>query len=909
MDLIDRKVDEIWDKVFAKSPVLMYDWIKCFSSSYIKGKEISKLKIKKSLTEREYQSDPPQNFICRLMSREHGYRDPSNVCKRRLELAVVFLRFMAEDSYWQDYIVATLGLCSVGEMEHWPESSSRDENVANARYKPSSNELHEAAKLEDEELVEELVKKVDPGSIMQPDEYGYTPLHAAAVAVRPNAKIAKLLVASVRPDERERFLNAKTNSQWGENTALHIAAGNCNVTAAFIEEIKGTDSRQRNSTNDTPYHVAAKLSRNPDVIVYMLNTFAPRNHHWDVDEVEEGRSDDSVINICARNGNAKAVEQLIKNGADISRGVLQEIVIESVRNPEKIGKLLEVYQMIVDNAVTWYCLENGSAPTYMSYDYYVVYRRKIMIWLLTNPSGKHKRDVLQCALDHGASAMFWRIINTKSVFRSDGDEARRLIERDNPDDLENDRKEKWTVFDVTNFTEYTFLNANLREEDTPQGDDEERQHITKGAADAGCNIDEPSTPNEPYITSLLTAFDPWKTSNILRTPPIKELTRPYVKYAQNLCFVLGLGQLIFMILFTACHMPTNCTPLLMFDRSTIFCNISNDHAEPLRVGQQRSWKAVPWLIWPTFVFLLNACITCQRIRHVACASLGADCADRPACGRVCGLNELYRLVLHPCRRLFKTLVRNALMTTFCVTVFVWLCIYFIGETYESYVEVTAMVLLFGWTGNLEIFRAATKKFSNFSFVVSKIITKDIPSFMLYFGFTVVGYTFAIHALRMLSCTPNEFMDETFFSVLSCAFGISDFFQVTMMDTSCARSGSQYLFEFVYFSYICVAMILLLNTLIAMLSHRYDKAYLSAENRWRFRLLSMMIGLGRFKILRCVTEKFIRVSLCTSSNGRNKNNEVSHKFDYGDKNSGSLFFNKKLKRYYLKLVLPVEKAAD
>jgi len=935
MDLIDRKVDEIWSKVSAISPQLMSDWIECFSGSYIERKEKSKLEIKKSLTEREYQSDPRKNFIWRLMSSEHGYRGRNNVRKKRSDLAMLFLRVMTENSYWQDYFVATWSLIPVGEMEHRPESglvtslSSRDENVAYAT-ELSSSALYQAARLEDDELVAKLIKDAESGKVMQPNEHGYTSLHAAAKAVRPNAKIAKLLVTSVKPNERERFLNAQTDSQWGQNTALHIAVANDNVTAAFIQEIKETDSRQRNAMKDTPFHVAAK-SRNPEAIIHMLNTFAPTNNRWDVDDVDAGH-DDTVINICARNGNAKAVELLIKHGADISKGVLHEIVIESVRNPEKIGKLLGVYQSIVDNAVTWYCLERDIL-TFKSSDDYMVYFRKIMVWLLTRPLDKYgKKDVLQCALDHGASAMFWRIINTKSVFRSDGDEARRLIAGNNPDGLENERKEnprvgnqwKWTVFDVTNFTERTFLKASRRDVSEKnrllskkrQVDDEKRQHTVERAVDTNnvqteCerNFDEPETPHEPYLTSLLTAFDPWRSSNILCSQPIKELTGPYVKLAQRFCFILGLLQFIFMCVFTFRHMPTKCTPLLMFNRSTIFCNRSSDHAVPIE--QQRSLTAVFWLIWPIVLFTMNVYIILQSIKHLSSRQHADKIVFRS--------KELNRL--RPWRHFIQTLLRNALSIIFCVTVFLWLCIYFIGETYESYVEVTAMVLMFGWTANLDFFGSVMKDFSIFSLVVTKIIMKDIPSFMLYFGFTVVGYSFAMHALRMLSCTPNEFMDETFFSVLSSAFGIGDFFDVTMTDTTCASANVNYLFEFVYFSYICAAMILLLNTLIAMLSHRYEKAKPRAENVWRFRLLSVMSALKRHTIVERAMKKcgLLDFSVddvddndddnycsCNTSCGRINNNDIVYVYDYGNKYSGSLFFNRKIKRYYLQLVLPVDR---
>jgi len=64
----------------------------------------------------------------------------------------------------------------------------------------------------------------------------------------------------------------------------------------------------------------------------MLQTFAPSKGGWDVDDADDNRAVDAptLIDICAVNGNAEAVSLLIQHGADLAKGVLQEIVIESV---------------------------------------------------------------------------------------------------------------------------------------------------------------------------------------------------------------------------------------------------------------------------------------------------------------------------------------------------------------------------------------------------------------------------------------------------------------------------------------------------------------------------------------------------------------------------------------------------
>ena len=859
MDDANGKVNEIWETVNSnsKNRQLLLDWVDSFSGSHLERVQQAKQEIKDSLT------DTNKSFLWRLMSEEpslYGYSDRNGERSRRLKLGILFLRNMIEDRYWEDFLVRTLGHIYL-----------EDGNNA-----VLSDELHKAARLEKVEAVRMLLKA---GVKVQRNDEGYTPLHSAAMAITPNAEIAKLLLGS-NSGGRKR-LNVQTKEEFGYNTALHIAAGNVNVTKEFIQQFQEADTQCRNSIQDTPFHVAAK-SRNPDIIIYMLNTFAPTNKGWDVDKVDKGQYYKyKIINICARNGNAKAVSLLIKHGADISKGVLQEIVLESVRNPEKIDKLVGVYQSIVDNAVTWLCLEEETAflKFHGSEDYLELFR-KTMIWLLTNhvkdDDGEELyegRDVLRCALAHGASGMFWQIINTKSVFRTDGQDVWKWIDDESIDRGKDQKtwkdikKLNWTAYDVTNFMEETrsktsdAASATIVVKDSsestalcpghPQDTShelsliagQENDHLTSESyvdrENTGNNnhpernFDDLPRPYEPYLTYMLMAFHHWKNSNILRTQPLKGLIRPHIALVQRFCFLMGLQQLIFMILFTTYNMPTPCSLALMFNLSSTSCGSrttnSSDNEMPSTASQQRSSLAWLWLIWPTILSLGSLHIIFYRRKL-------AYLAHRSHKTVVKSKDIKFSLV-----KQFNEALVPILLLIFCCMVWLWIYKYFRSDTYISYVEVTGMVLLLGWITNLAFFGVMSKDACIFALVVSKIIVKNIPSFMLFFVFIVVGFSFAMHTFRMSACSPNELMhlDETFFSVLSGAFGIGDFFEVTMTDSKCALAGTKYLIEFVYFCYVCATMIILLNILIAMMNNSYEKAKRRAGNTWRFQMLSLV----------------------------------------------------------------------
>ena len=906
---MDKKIDELWNKVSETNPKLLYQWIAWFpGQNYYEQRQNSKMEAKKTLTIREYQTDPTQNFLCKLMSNEprsHGYGN-----RRRDDLAILFFQAMGEDPYWKDLLLTTFL-----ELLH---IAARFENLEEVKRLMTCIEKHPE------------ITKIDSLG------HGFTPLHSAAMAIHPNAEIAKMLI-EFDSKNGQKWLNKQNEPE--KNTALHIAASNVNVTEDFIKQFEEADSKLQNRQGNTPYHVAAR-SRNQETILHMLNTFAPTNQCWDVDSVDVGKQYDKIINICATMGNAKAVALLIKHGADISKGVLHEIVLASVRHPEQIDQLIGVYHVIVDNAVTWCCLEEKSKfIKFRGSEEYTEDLRTIMIWLLTNPVQPDKyegKNVIECALDHGAHAMFWQIIHTYFVFRRSGRRAlewvpgekqpeteetnknlKTMNSTDSQGNAESPKKGRewyWTVFDVTNFTEETLYKPSDSDSAKSQGvadrpgskpdlesSEKEEEALIQTQDKAGQernnnqnsrhNFDVLEKPDEPYLTYLLLVFNQWKKSNILCRQPLKGLSQPYITLVQRIYGIFGLLQLIFMVLFTVYHMPTNCSLARMFNISNAHCSNVTENEAQSNISQQRSWIALLWLIWPTILIAVDAFITFHYIKQMERATQQKE-------KKIVFKSKDLRFSLQS--KVIDPLLQSLLQRCFCVLLFFWMFTYFWSKTYELYVETTALVLLFGWTANLELFGAVSKDFSIFSLVVKKMIVKDIPSFMLFFGFNVVGYSLAMHALRMKACNPNEFMDETFFSVLSSAFGIGDFFEVTMMDSTCAEAGNKYLFELVYFGYVCATMITLLNVLIAMMNNRYEKSKPKTENIWRFQMLSTMKALQSHK---CLVELMRKLGILPAPIPVPEQSDDSRL--YGNEHCASLFYNTELKRYYLQMVLPVD----
>jgi len=407
---------------------------------------------------------------------------------------------------------------------------------------------------------------------------------------------------------------------------------------------------------------------------------------------------------------------------------------------------------------------------------------------------------------------------------------------------------RYALFDVTNFTQETMIHE--RPVVKSHGGSKPATAADYEMRKVGRTFGKPHTPGKPYLTHMLSCFDRWKATNILGTQPLKQLTKPYFALVQRFYILVGLLQMLFMISFSVYYIPNICSLSLMFAMNSTLCSsssnnhsnisviISNNNSEfPFHANdsmtitsstlmQQRSLPPWFWLIWPIILVIGNL------VRSYYTVKYAYDTFSK----KMNFILEYTAFAIKLC----KCLLQPMLLNIFCLTVFVWFIKYRSSETHESYVEVTAMVLLFGWVTNLVFFGAVSKNFSVSTLVVKEIIAKDMPVFMLYFIFTVVGFSFAMHALRMSTCDVSEFVYlwETFYGVLSSGFGIGDFFENTISSSSCVSARTHHLLEAVYFSYIVVTLIILLNLLIAMMNNRYKIARQRAENIWRYQILSM-----------------------------------------------------------------------
>jgi len=830
----NKVADRIWQRVYETHPNQLRHWVQCLEphDPYVVRaihdvmKEWSKKEISKTLSCDEYQKDGKKNFILRLIRDDEYGRDGRDQHVRKVQLALAFLQAMTDIPECNNFIQATLKAVQIQGHKSRCNSIvhelarcgfySQYQNQCSAecvRLLNGMNEtpLHLAAQVGNKDDVRSLLE--NGADIDAKDKDGCTPLHSAGMAIHPDHEIAEMLINEAKQrDDYHLLLNYATTDDQDNNTVLHLAAGNANITHKFISQFKDADPERQNAFCDTPFHVAAKSS-NPKAIIYMLKTFSPLRGGWDVDDVELNRpkatevfydDDDldrnepleTLLTTCAKRGNAEAVALLIQHGADISKGVLHDIVDESVKSPQKTDKLLEVYRTIVDNAVTWKCLElNRKTWTKGSFIYKKCLKAAVFS-LITKPVTEGEDDVLERAIKRGASKMFQEIVNTEGVFRRSVDES-------------------CAWFNITNFS--------LAIRGTRETDGSMNQHVSK----------------TPYLHSLLMNHDRWADTKILNIQPIADLTKPCIRMTQAYRFTIGLIQLIFMIVFSFFYIPDTCL------YPDIFNSSSSNFSNAWMTKNNCLWnleKAEAKISWFPGLFLAWTYILCT----ISLVSFGIDSLGLWNTTVTITGNSCTRFINHV-MTLFILIWQVFPRITFIITV----QIFYDDISNEAYdLQTISMVFLCGWIYTLWLLSNTRKEFSIFTWLLKEAILIDIlQSFLPVFAFTVIAFSFSLYVLRVeLLPTEQHELSDTVYEVLAASFGMGE----ELFEN--VKAPSKSVFAVVFMTYMFFTAIILINVLIAMISNRYEVAKRKAENLWRHQTLLGWMVLEICGVARCLLNK-------------------------------------------------------
>ena len=657
--------------------------------------------------------------------------------------------------------------------------------------------LHVAAENGNHKDVKFLLKA---GAVSKCNNQGLTPLHAATLSTEPNPKIAAVLIKNMTVTLVNATISRTSNNEPTEgNTALHCAAENIHISREFIQALNTChilDPSIKNNAGKTAFHIAAE-TENPDIIVAMLEVFTPAKSGWEMAGIETDNGP-TLLEICAKKGNAKAVALLIKFGANKTRNrnIFFSLIDESVNNPMKTDKLIGVYHTITEHCVLWNWLsDNSDKPTAPKEHYprrttepkaYAEKQREIMLDLLTKSNeGYEDRNVLEHAIVKGDRSFLNEIVNTPDVFRmTDSVPASK-------------DKSKDVTYDVTGFLNLPiFQNMCSKKSNAVEPAPENEQSTHK----------KPTRPS--YLRLIAKNRRLWENTDILQLEPFHTITKPMCSFVQLIYLAMAAIQLLHMILFSIWYMPSYCSLKQKLNRDvSVECNFSAIPPEPLAVSVSPFSTAVNllWLVWPTAVWFATVIVRFPDRKWVQIMY------------GYLSVRLLYAPVLWAWY--FTTFVRQKL-----------------------YLSLMSLAHLLGWLVTLSFVISTLENASIFSFLLKDIIVKDIAfNFGIVFLFIVVSFSSAIHLLRESALLGQTDYSDTMYNVFASALTTGDFMSETTLSTDAV--ARYHLLQAIFALYLCCATIILLNVLITMMNNRYEEAKRKARNSWRFQTVHSYLYFG------------------------------------------------------------------
>lgn len=291
------------------------------------------------------------------------------------------------------------------------------------------------------------------------------------------------------------------------------------------------------------------------------------------------------------------------------------------------------------------------------------------------------------------------------------------------------------------------------------------------------------------------------------------------------------------------YLPNRCSLARQFGLNVFKCddeqlparnrsfNVSS--VETSRNADHTSYPKWTWLIWPTILMAYHTATMIYSCKAFVTSWKSRKQLDEKMdelISKKSGSNE------ESCPLLSDRVLASAIFfkitdkipyLTFCVAYYVWFHKHKYAASYETYLEITSVVFIFGWMVDLMLFSGITREFFIFYLVLKEILIKDIlMSFSLVFTFTIIACSYAVHIICL---APLEVEDSfvrlymTAYEVFITAMGGGALYDNTL--------NAGYL-KLIYSVYISLTAIILVNVLIAVMNYRYDEAKLNAEHVWR-----------------------------------------------------------------------------
>ena len=625
-----------------------------------------------------------------------------------------------------------------------------------------------------------------------------TVLHVAAKSHKTRAEVVAYLIDAVLKSSSWSLVDA---ADVNGNTALHLAA--MTGRKEIIPSLKHLNPTLLNQEGESPLHAAAKGSH-PDVLQTLLEVFNVYSKAFKIDQ--QNTQGESLLHICAEQGDAQMVEILVKQGADLAlkdtdgNSVLHALALKTITDPNNRYVLLNVFQKIVKVAPIWWCIKQRlNIPDTFS-ELYSAYRRKAVFHMVSDIKNDIGLNVICYSTKLGAKEFLEKLVNLPGIFRR--------------------RKRTYYDFDVTHLIPETTQK--------PPGEDNKDKgshghgnshghghgHGHSHGDGHGC-----SSSSLDFVVKLK---DEVLAAQILDMTPFRHLVTSYWKAYQWIYGLLMTIHIIFMSTFSTFSIPILTKSLDLVNGTSV-----EPHAYP----------GIFFVSWPILILLFNICYIVADVLHHA--------KHRRETKGVSFCNDMLRTLLdvpYILADFFMGSLSHIASLTFSTLIILWFVLHMVSS--HDVVYVLSGALIIGWMFTIS-FTKGFQTVHSFSIMLKYIILRDIVRFLFIYLLVLLGFTFGLHALFQMVPSLSESHQSTFdtlFLTFNLMIGMGEIFHDEFDEDhkNAGRSGT--FTKVVYLFYVVLSTIILLNILIAMMSDTYNRIMSQEGTTWRISSVRVAVQL-------------------------------------------------------------------
>ena len=625
---------------------------------------------------------------------------------------------------------------------------------------------------------------------------GETVLHSAAYSKTINAESVNKLVEYTVKSFSWDLLNLK---DYQGNNCLHIAAKH--ATPDVIWEYRNVSIKDQDKDGMTPLHEAVRPEE-PEALDTMLDIFELARRDARINE-QTFVSRETVLHFAANERHVDCVKRLMQLGADISERdcdgntVMHRLIYACINDAENKLQYLEVFDIITDNVVIWWCIKNNlSIPYESDVEKANCLKEEAMTMTTRALPNNEGMSVYDLAFALGCSEILSRLLMMPDVTYF----------------IREDNEARTHIFDISDLIPRTEM--------SPESYNVKKLHNTKGAELTFLPSEKKSKlKNLSGMEWLMTCNDGVKRAEILDIPPVEIVENHFTSLVAWTFTVLLFLHIAYMGVFTFVGLEVQ-RRLHMENNTMIFENFS------------QSETAILYFIVPLEPFIVFLTVLYTFLRYC----FTGDVKRRIQLGRTQNMSTFISVL--------QAYILPLIYFSFSVLVFSWIILLRLEYEYQDYVLAVAVCL--GWLLAIN-FTRGIKVVHYFYKMLLSIIFRDVIRFLIVYMFVLLAISLAIHVLFQISNTVTDVYQttgDTTFVIFNVMTGMGDLFTDEVEDGMQAVGRTSDFIKAFYVLYIVLGTVIMLNLLIAMMNDSYSKVLLEKKIDWRIDSIKIGMELER-----------------------------------------------------------------